>query len=305
MTSSQGLREQRDALIARDGPWTGAAMALPDGSSTREGVLPGDDNVRRIIQVVSDLSPKPLEQTRVLDLGCFEGQFAIELALQGAEIVGIEGRELNIAKARFTAEAYGLERLTLIREDVRALQREQLGGFDVVLCLGLLYHLDFPEVLRFLERLSEVCDGFAVFDTHVCLRRGRTVRDGQRVYRGQTYLEHSPRASASKKQRSTWASLDNPNAFWFTRASLINALADVGFTSVYECEAPPEPSKRADRRTIVAVKGSHVSLRTAPELAARRWERAPERRPLPLLRNHLPGTDLLKRILLNRRAGRG
>jgi SAM-dependent methyltransferase len=254
------------------------------------------------VQATADLAPKPLDELRVLDLACFEGQYAIEFALQGAEVVGIEGREANIAKARFTAEAHKLERLSLVRGDVRDLRREPFGGFDVVLCLGLLYHLDFPEAIRFLERVAEVCDGVAIFDTHVNLGFRHRLTDGAHTYWGRHYIEHSPRADAAEREQSRWASLDNARSFWFTRASLTNALTDVGFTSVYECEAPAETAKAIDRRTFVAVKGKRTSLCTVPGLEEQEHGRVPERRSRALLlRNHAPGTNLIKRILLDLR----
>jgi SAM-dependent methyltransferase len=190
---------------------------VPDGMATHDGLVPGDERLRRIVQVVADVASKPLDELRVLDLACFEGKYAIEFALQGAEVVGIEGREANIAKARFGAEAHGLERLTLVRGDVRDLRREQFG-FDVVLCLGLLYHLDFPEAIRFLEHVAEACDGLAIFDTHVNLGWRHGVRDGARAYWGRSYIEHSPHAAAAEREQSRWASLDNSRSFWFTRA---------------------------------------------------------------------------------------
>jgi SAM-dependent methyltransferase len=274
-----------------------------NGHTARERVVPADERLRQTVQVVADLSSKPLDQLRVLDLACYEGQFAIEFALQGAEVVGIEGREANVAKARLRAEAHGLERLDLVRADVRDLRRARFGGFDAVLCLGLLYHLDFPDAIRFLERVAEVCDGLAIFDTHVNLGWRHRVRDGEHTYWGRPYIEHSAHADAVERERSRWASLDNSRSFWFTRASLMNALMDVGFTSVYECEIPPEAARAADRRTFVAIKGTPAPVRSSPGFEGRDWGRVPERRSRALLlRNHAPGTNLLKRILLDLRA---
>ncbi len=64
--------------------------------------------------------------------------------------------------------------------------------------------------------------------------------------------------------------LSNPTAsmtsfiFWFTKDSLVTLLVDVGFTSVFECHAPLEPSKPGDRITLVACKGSPVKISTYP-----------------------------------------
>jgi 2-polyprenyl-3-methyl-5-hydroxy-6-metoxy-1,4-benzoquinol methylase len=45
---------------------------------------------------------------------------------------------------RLAKEALELENLEVRLEDVRALDPQRHGAFDVVLCLGLLYHLDAP-----------------------------------------------------------------------------------------------------------------------------------------------------------------
>jgi len=256
--------------------------------------------LRRIVQVVADLAGKPLAELRILDLACFEGQYAIEFALHGAQVVGIEGREANIAKARDRATQLELDRVEFVQEDVRNLRRGRYGGFDAVLCLGILYHLDFPDAIRFLERVSGVCDRLAVLDTHINLGLSRDFRDGRHVYRGRHYIEHSVRAEASEREQSRWASLDNARSVWLTRASLMNALIDVGFTSAYECDVPPEPAKPFDRRTFAAVKASRAALRSTPGSDLDEWERVPEHRSRArLLRNHGPGTNQLKQLLLD------
>jgi hypothetical protein len=60
------------------------------------------------------------------------------------------------------------------------------------------------------------------------------------------------------------ASLDNPLSFWFSRLSLSRALVDTGFTSVCECHVPLEPTKPANRTTIIAAKGEPVMLSAYP-----------------------------------------
>ena len=59
-------------------------------------------------------------------------------------------------------------------------------------------------------------------------------------------------------------SIDNTFAFRPTRASLVRALHDVGFSSVLECHAPPEPGKAEDRITLAALKGERVQIATYP-----------------------------------------
>ena len=51
--------------------------------------------------MIQDITQCNFKELRILDLACLEGQYAIEFAMQGAEVVGIEGREANIQKAIF------------------------------------------------------------------------------------------------------------------------------------------------------------------------------------------------------------
>ena len=61
-------------------------------------------------------------------------------------------------------------------------------------------------------------------------------------------------------------SIDSTFAFRFTRQSLVRVLHDMGFASVLECHAPPEPGKPEHRITVAAVKGERVSISTYPHV---------------------------------------
>lgn len=204
----------------------------------------------------------------------------MELARHGAKVVGIEGREANIEKARFASEVLALENLEFVQDDVRNLSKEKYGYFDVVLCLGILYHLDVPDVFLFLEKIAEVCQGFVLIDTHVGVPKKSYTYMG-RKYWGRTFAEHHVNPTSAEyhvdftsKERSKqlWASLDNPESFWITRPSLYNALSHAGFTSVYECHMPPEPNKRIDRVTLLAMRGHRQDLLCSPLLSAQQIE---------------------------------
>jgi SAM-dependent methyltransferase len=278
------LREEKRQLVERYGEWTDHNIQLGgDLYTIDEGVAP--EKLRRIVQLVSDIlaaggrAPEdiagpPFAGLRVLDLACLEGQYAVEFACQGAAAVGIEGREANLEKARFAQRALGLSELTFAHDDVRNLCPETYGTFDIVLCLGILYHLDAPDVFRFVENIGRVCGRFAVFDTFVSV-----AREERHLYRGKPYWgrpihEHEAEASREARLARHWASLDNPRSLWLTRRSLLNLLAACGFTTVHECHVPAELKKPADRLTLVAFKGQRCELRSCPkvnELAAPDW----------------------------------
>ena len=196
-----------------------------------------------------------------------------------AQVVGIEGREANIAKAGFVKEVLGLTNLELICDDVRNLRKEKYGTFDVVLCSGILYHLDVPDVFDFMARVSEVCQGFAVIDTHVGPKEEEYTYKGKK-YWGAHYVEHAPEASSEQIAKALWKSLTNRRNFWLTRSSLYNLLAHVNFTSVYETHYPREVFPyEAERVNLVAMKGQPQKLLTAPLINALPEQDWPETAP--------------------------
>jgi len=91
----------------------------------------------------ADALPADLRGRTVLDIGCNGGFYSIAMKRRGADrVVGIDWDERYLAQARFAAEMSEVEvefkRLSVY--DVATL-REQ---FDVVLFMGVLYHLRHP-----------------------------------------------------------------------------------------------------------------------------------------------------------------
>jgi SAM-dependent methyltransferase len=268
-----------DDAVARHGPWTAHNVHLGDGLYTMSPSPTGDEvKLRRVVQIVSDLLGGELAGARVLDLACLEGMYALELARRGARVTGIEGREQNLEKARFAARALGLD-VDLRLGDVRSLSRREHGEFDVVLCLGILYHLDSPDVFELVERIGGVCRRALVVDTAVARGADETlVRDGY-AYRAERLAEHDPASTADERRQALWSSLDNPSAVAFTRPSLETLLARTGFTSVYEAHVPAEPGKGPARVTVVALRGEPVGALLSPSPLEDPAE-VPERPPL-------------------------
>jgi tRNA (mo5U34)-methyltransferase len=87
--------------------------------------------------------PQDLRGKTVLDIGCNGGFYAIEMKRRGADrVMGIDSDPAYLAQARFAAEVSGVE-IELAQLSVYELPR--LGErFDLVLFMGVLYHLRHP-----------------------------------------------------------------------------------------------------------------------------------------------------------------
>jgi tRNA (mo5U34)-methyltransferase len=107
--------------------------------------------------------PEDLSGTTVLDVGCNAGFYALEMKRRGADrVVAIDTDRRYLAQARLAAEVTGLP-IELRRMSVYDVA--QLGErFDLVLFLGVLYHLRHP--LLALELLHEhVVGGWLLFQS--------------------------------------------------------------------------------------------------------------------------------------------
>jgi FkbM family methyltransferase len=105
-----------------------------------------------IRRVVTKLKPA-LGLSNALDAGCGVGFFSQTLAECGVNVCGFDARAENVEEAqrRFPGIPFGLA-------DVEDRGILHLGRFDLVLCFGLLYHLENPVLaIRNLRAITEKC----------------------------------------------------------------------------------------------------------------------------------------------------
>ena len=277
-----------------------SSVHLPDGNCTRSEELP-DTRLNRIVQIIADQAGKPLSQCRILDLGCLEGQFTVELALQGASAIGIEVRRANLEKAEYLKNAFHLSNVEFHQDDARNISVEKYGSFDAIICSGLLYHLTARDALRLLHSMYTMCHRCLVIDTHISLVGSETESIGGQTYHGHYFFEHHPDDPAESRERRRLSSADNETSFWFTHPSLVNAITDAGFSKVYECFVPAHLNygkpglQHIDRCAFIALKSPAINLVTSPSANAL-GERFPE--------NSLSYAASSKRPLWRRVAGR-
>lgn len=230
----------------------------------------GDGNsvtVRRVIQLTKDMSKKEMKDLRILDLGCGEGVYALEAGSRGAKVTAIDGRDIRLKLGKEIAERHNFKNVQFIVDDVRNVTQEKYGNFDVVYLLGLLYHLDEPELFQILENLYTICQDVLIIDTNIALSTPLTVQYDGNKYHGVKYVEHEPGDDEDLiNQKRVMHSIGNYNSFLPSKTSLIKFLNKIGFTTVMECYAPLEPNKIEGRITLVAIKSQKEKLVTYPWL---------------------------------------
>ena len=264
MMDSLGVEQRRQEIINRYGEWQGENFQLSEDIYTR-----GKDadvnpyRLQRLVRMITDLYGS-FKGLRVLDIGSFEGAHSIEFALRGSQVLGVEGRDANLAKARFAQEILGLTNVEFVKDDVRNISVDKYGQFDVVLCSGILYHLDEPDIFTFLDSVASVVRKCAIIDTHISVLPEQKVSFRGEDYFGLFYIEYPQKPSEEEEGKAVGASIGNLKSFWLTRPSLYNFLSRVGFTSVYECHVPEIVTMPKDRVTLLAIKGQHTELLCSP-----------------------------------------
>lgn len=126
----------------------------------------------------ADAIPADLSGKTVLDIGCNGGFYSIQMKKRGADrVLGVDYDECYLAQARFAAEVSGAE------IDFRKLSVYEIAelkeSFDIVIFMGVLYHLRHP--LLALDLIHEhAARDILVFQS--MLRGGGAVEDTEEDY---------------------------------------------------------------------------------------------------------------------------
>ena len=79
------------------------------------------------------------------DLACHQGWFSVQLAQAGfGRVAAIDARPEHIADATLIRTALHLPQIAFTQRDVHAVTPQEFGLHDLVLCFGLIYHLENP-----------------------------------------------------------------------------------------------------------------------------------------------------------------
>lgn len=189
-----------------------------------------------ISETILQLLGSNAAQADIVDLACHCGLFSFDLAARGVRAVhGIEYREKNLAQAEFLKEYYRFSNVSFTQGDVYEIQS---CPADVVMCLGLLYHVVRP--VEVLELCYRSASRFAVIET-IC---------------------HKEPISAYKVigDRNVAVAIEGTRAIELqpTYRGLIDTMRQVGFKAIIEvvgqCNTPIELFSDGYRRCLIGFK---------------------------------------------------
>ena len=194
-----------------------------------------------------------------LDAGCGVGYFAEFLQQMGLRVTAFDARPENVAEAR--RRYPGIDFRVADAEELRP---HELGTFDLVLCFGLLYHLENP--LRAMRRLRAMTARVLLIES-VCVP------------------EHAPALYLRDEAMAEDQAL-NSVAWYPSQGALVKMAYRAGFPAVYSTTCLPEhedfkgSAGRKPWRTIVVapvspIKDSSLVLVDEPSGRADLWSTDP------------------------------
>lgn len=216
MMMAQRSQEEVRTRIAELGPWfhnidlSGIATA-PDHFL---GNYPAEKWQRFAHAIPEDLCGRS-----VLDIGCNGGFYAIEMKRRGASrVLGIDFDKDYLAQARFAAEVSGLDiefaRLSVY--DVGAIGER----FDIVLFMGVLYHLRHPLLALDLIR-EHVAGDTLIFQS---MQRGSTEIEAVHANYDFWQTAHFDCPGYPKMHFIEHEYADDPTNWWAPNAACVEAM---------------------------------------------------------------------------------
>ncbi len=156
----------------------------------------------------------------ILELGSLEGghTFALSKSPGVKRVVGVEGRQSNIQKARCVQKLLDIHNVEFITGNLEELKLSLLGTFDAVFCVGVLYHLPTPwDLIKEISGLSKKLFIWTHYANET--KADKTVG----AYRGIIYKEFGLDDALSGM---------SPESFWPTLDSLKEMHTEYGFTKI-------------------------------------------------------------------------
>ena len=237
------------------GPWF-HNLHLPGNVETAPDHPLGDFPAFKWAQIERAL-PAELRGWTALDIGCNAGFYSFELARRGATVVGVDTDEHYLRQARWAAEKLA-QNVEFRRASVYDLSgwRER---FDLVLFLGVLYHLRYP--LLALDIVATKVRELLVFQTLTLPERAITETPSDVPYEERARLLGPgwPRMAFIEHRFA-----DDPTNWWVPNSPAVEAMlrssgleiVDRPAEETWLCRPRYRPHRKNDWQGTVPISGA-------------------------------------------------
>ena len=114
------------------------------------------DGLLKRLNLPTDLSGK-----RMLDIGARDGFFTLQAVKRGASVIAVDYMPADQMGFNLTMQANGVREVEFIQTNVYELPQLDLGTFDIILFLGVIYHVPDPylslEIVQSLTKEGGTC----------------------------------------------------------------------------------------------------------------------------------------------------
>lgn len=188
-----------------------------NGTSYGGAYLPEFD--ARILQFIARFKSLPSPPRSILECGCLEGGHTTMLAnaFPSTQIHAVDVREESLTKARLLAKLRDCQNIEFQRDDFDAPQSCFNQSYDVIFCVGLLYHLRWPK-----EFLARSCKASPVLYLWTVFCAETDVALAEANFRGRLYLEPTDHPLSAIRGESFFPAL----------GSLMDMLWEAGYTNI-------------------------------------------------------------------------
>ena len=231
----------------------GISTFVPDKADRGSNIKRVDSIMRHGWPQLLDAFGGSLKGLRVLDMACNCGGFAVAAKQAGADyVLGVDIADHYLEQANFLRDALELENLEFRKLDVSELTADLTGTFDVVLCFGILYHLQDP--IRTMKAAANLATQAMLLDTNLMRPPyvSRFLRN-RSLWKMDVVKESQPKAETTNLRRQGTTCKFAP-----TERAVMDMLDFLGFDRV---EFLPPTEKELEGRYYKRARGTFLARR--------------------------------------------
>lgn len=159
-----------------------------------------------------------------VDLGCGHCKFTDIASVFFKEVYAVDSRTVRVPKIL-------PKNVEFIKDNAVT---HDLSNYDVVICLGLLYHLKAREQIYILKK---ALGKELIIDTHMSLKGNEEISEG---YKGTFYKEADNMQQMMQNPKASTTTLES---FWFKESEFERMLKEIGYATIIKFEPEHYPNR--------------------------------------------------------------